>query len=178
MKAWWSQLTLRRVRLEDVLPVAPRYIPLLKEVTFLPEDPGHRHDVDIYVNVILRLLADVPGAYLGFRHINPNTIGAPTHCGVCEPDVAYPEIEDDGDKRFVMSRYTKPSHRAEFFAGWSSTACPAWASRQGEPVASLNIHTKSLITLILQLQMRMIERWWPRWSQNGIQARHNGSFTR
>jgi len=132
-KSWARRLVVRRLTLRDVLPLSPRYLPLIREVAFQPASTALGTDVPGFVEVISVLLADVPNAYFGFIKKRLGEVGAATYCSACqlgqERNVdAMDCYEPDGTLR--DSYMVIPAKTLGFFAGWcpSAAARPAWAA--------------------------------------------------
>lgn len=162
---WWLRRTLRRLRLHDILPISPRYLPFIREFAFRPESVLRypRKGTDVFVSTMLELLKAVPGSYLGFVRQNASILGAPTQCGSCDWIRSRRGANEDHIPLSSPGIFVVPSNQAEFFAGWSSRQVPSWATGPSETPQILHAPLETLVPLLRPFAKRF------QWHHIGVQ---------
>lgn len=148
-RAFWRSLVTRRLRMHDMLPIAPRYQHLIRELAFLPASPCMPPDVRDFLNITRSLLAKVPGAYFGFAE-HSGQVGAVTYCKICEfVEAGNPNAADCKNDlgEFIPGYLVEPRQERLFFAGWTPAAKPAWAAELSEPVRAIERPNRKLAEL-------------------------------
>lgn len=132
-----------------MLPIAPRYQHLIRELAFLPASPCMPPDVRDFLNITRSLLAKVPGAYFGFAK-HSGQVGAVTYCKICEfVEAGNPNAADCKNDlgEFTPGYLAEPRQERLFFAGWTPAARPAWAEGLAEPARAIECPTRKLAEL-------------------------------
>lgn len=150
-RARLRHIVVRRLNLRDVLPLSPRYLPLLREMAFQPARTALGTDVPGFLEVISVLLADVPAAYMGFVRQRLGDVGAATYCSACE---LFREHNIHANDCFTADGTLREAYmvisgkRPGFFAGWCDTGKPKWAADVDEPVPQVSFPARTPVHLI------------------------------
>lgn len=144
-RAFWRKVVIRRLTLDDMMPIAPRYHHFIRELALQPASPCMPPDIHDFLDVTSSLLARIPGAYFGFAE-HSGQVGAATYCKLCEAMTARdPNLRGWG--AFEGVYMIKPRQGRDFFAGWTTAARPTWAAELAEPARAIETSTCTLAEL-------------------------------